>query len=231
MGKEICELKVSTEILSFFNHTDEITQISATLDRIDEMTYSYENAQSFFDYFIKTKKSRISNDFERENGYSPTGYLLGENGIYVLKDGQKKRALFKNIQIGDKEYPLEEILLSRLYNGNLIQLYLCDQFRSLREEYDSLFAGVDNYYIEKLELMAWNAQDLRETWNFLKNSNRKYQIMRFVLPDLKNYEGDLNELFYEEIPSHENYRDGDRQNSQVKNDSVQRTYRWPFNND
>lgn len=231
MGKEICELKVSTEILSFLNHTDEIPQMSATLDRIDEMTYSYENAQSFFDYFIKSNKRRISDDFERENGYSPTGYLLGENGIYVLKDGQKKRALFQNIQIGDKEYPLEEIILSRLFNGNLTQLYLCDKFRNSQGEYDSLFAGLDNQYIEKLELTICDARDIRMIWNFLKNSKRKYQIMRFVLPDLKKYEGDLNDLFYKEIPAHENYQDGGRENIVVKTEGASRSYWKPYNDD
>lgn len=226
------KLVVSTEVLSFFNHTVEYVMKEGSLEDIDDITYTYRNEESFFNYFAKCQTRELRNEFEREHGFSPTEYLLGENGVYITKDDKKIHPLYKNIKIQDKEYSLEDIILSRLYNGNLLQLYLCDKYRASTSDYDSFFSWLDESYFERIELGTYDANDVRMVWGWIKDSKRRYQLMRFLMRDYRKYEGDISKLFMESIPAHENYRNQNRvveRNSQPL--AYEYNYRPPYKDD
>lgn len=226
-----CQLVVSTEVLSFLNHTVEFVVKEATLDDIDDLTYSYRNEESFFNYYSKNKTYELRNEFERDHGFSPTGYLPGENGIYIKKGDKIIHPLYKNIKIKDKEYSVEDIILSRLYNGNLLQLYLCDKYRSSVSDYDSFFDGLDESYFERIELGTYTEDDVRMVWGWIKDSKRKFQLMRFLMTDYRNYEGDIYKLFSDLIPSKEFYRGRSRPQTTYTTPTYEYNYRPPYKDD
>ena len=223
---------VSTEIYSFVNHTIEVLMQETPLEQIDDLTYRYQNIHDFFEYFLQVKKYLVRQEFERENGFSPSGYGLGKNGIYILKDGEKIRPLFKKIEIKGVEYPLDEIILSRLYEENLLQLYECDKFRCQLGDYDSFFSELHPSEIEMLELGVFNAHEVRKIWAMLKQSTRIYPLMRFLINSYKNYEGSVNEIFCELVPAHEHPNLGNNSSRNYNgNLRMTNTYRPPYKDD
>ena len=206
MGKEIYKLKVSVEVLSFFNETNDYTYSLGSLEDIDKKTYTYNDAQSFFYINRKFIERQIAGEYERDHGYSPTGYNLGENGIYIIKGEEDRpiRALFKKIDDHDKQYELSDIIKKKLYKGNIKKFYECDQFREALGGYDSFFYGLDHELKARILTDNYTIGDVVWLWEWIKDSKRICPLMRFLLMDLEKFEGNLNEYYCETIPAKEN---------------------------
>ena len=91
MENKIYRLKVSVEVLSFFNETNDYTYSLGTLEDIDRKTYIYQDAQAFFNANRKYIEGQIRGEYEREHVYSPTGINLGEKGVYIIKGEDEKK--------------------------------------------------------------------------------------------------------------------------------------------
>lgn len=207
MGKEIYKLKVSVEILSFFNETKDHTYCLGTLEDIDNKTYIYENAQAFFNANRRYIEGRVKGDYEIEHGYSPTGINLGENGVYILKGEDEERPivpLFKKVEIRGQQYELADIIKKKLYKGNIRRFYECDQFRKALGSYDSFFYGLDKGLIARIMTDDYTSADVVWLWDWIKDSKRICPLMRFLLMDFDKFEGNLNEYYCEIMPAREN---------------------------
>ena len=111
-------------------------------------------------------------------------------------------------------------------HGNLKTLYECDKKRKDMEDYDSFFVGLDDSLLERIEIDAYNANDVLLVWNFIKSSKRKYPLMRFLLASPKD--NDFSEkwdLFNETIPSKEVIY----QERPVLSRETEHVYRHPYN--
>lgn len=230
MGKEIYKLKISIEVLSFFNETNDYIYFQGPLDEIDKQTYIYQDAPRFFNAKKKYIEGQIRGVYEREHVYSPTGINLGGNGVYIVKceNNEEKiiRPLFKKIDVGEQRYDLSDIIKNRLYKGNIRKFYECDQFREALGDYDSFFVGLDNTLLSRIMTDNYCKNDVIWVWEWIKNSKRIYPLMRFLLMDLKHFNGDLNKYYYEKIPAKENP-------TIVSTQSDERlyTYRSPYKDD
>lgn len=230
MGKEIYKLKVSVEILSFKNETNEYTYLQSSLDEIDKKTNMYINSQAFFNANRIYIEGRVKGDFEREHGFSPNGVNLGENGVYITKnvDGVELpiRPLFKRVVYEDKEYELSDIIKNKLYRGNIKYFYECDQFREALGGYDSFFNGLDHGILSRIVTEDYSSGDIVWLWDWIKDSKRICPLMRFLLMDLEHFEGNLNEYYYETIPAREKTNSTHRQSEERLY-----TYRPPYKDD
>ena len=207
MGKEIYKLRVSVEVLSFFNETNDYTYSLGALEDLDKKTYIYEDAQTFFNSNRKYIEAQVNGEYEREHGYSPTGINLGENGIYIIKGEEEDRpirALFKKIDVQDEQYELSDIIKNKLYKGNIRRFYECDQYRNAIGGYDSFFYRLDKELIARIMTGNYTSGDVVWLWDWIKDSRRICPLMRFLLMDLEKFEGNLNEYYYETIPAREN---------------------------
>lgn len=229
MNKGIYELIVSVEVYSFFNYTQDYVFMRDSLSKIDEKTMYSLDASSFFKSYEKFIYSRIRDLFEEEHGFSPTDIALGEGGIHVNKpDGEPIRALFKKIDVKDKQIDIEDIIMNRMMQGNLKTLYQCDKARNTSDDYDSLFAGLDENLLERIEIDAYSACDVKLIWDWIKTSNRKYPLMRFLLNNPNNNDySEMRDIFNETIPSKERIHE-ERAVLYRKNEY---TYRSPYNDD
>lgn len=223
--EKMCSLIISVEVYSFFNQTNDYVFLKAPLERIDEETYFYEDAKSFFESNKKNIYLKIRNEFERENCCSLTDISLGVNGVYIEKDGKRIRPLFKKIDIGDRQYNLEDIILKRLYDGNLKILYLCDSLRSINGDFDSFFKSSDVDILNRIEPEDGNIEDIRIIWERLKNSKRIYSLMRFLLFDPNKVDFYIaKDYFFENIPNREKQRESSNYVPKV-------SYRSPYKDD
>lgn len=229
MNKEIYELIISIEVYSYFNITQDYVFMRDSLSKIDEKTMSFFDASSFFRFHEKYMHGRIRGAFEEDHGFSPTGIALGEDGIYIKKpDGNPIRALFKNIDSKDKRIALDDIIMNRMLQGNLGTLYQCDKLRNTNGNYNSFFYGLDDSLLERIEIGAYNAEDVKFIWEWIKSSNRKYPLIRFLLNNPDNYSfSEMNDIFNETIPSKERTREERTFSSKP----IEYTYRPPYNDD
>lgn len=227
MNKAIYELIISIEVYSFFNYTQDYVFMRDSLDKIDDTTMRSLDASSFFKAHEKFIYSRICSSFEEKYGFSPTGIALGKDGIRINKpNGEQIRALFKKIDLNNCKIDLDDIIMNRMMHGNLKTLYECDKKRKDMEDYDSFFAGLDDSLLERIEIDAYDANDVVLVWNFIKSSKRKYPLMRFLLDSPKD--NDFSEkwdLFNETIPSKEVIY----QERPVLSRETEHVYRYPYN--
>ncbi|MDE6292498.1 MAG: hypothetical protein K2L98_02320 [Bacilli bacterium] len=230
MGREIYKLKVSVEVLSFFNETKDYTFSQGPLEDIDKKTYIYQDAQGFFNANRKYIEGQIRGEYEREHGYFPTGINLGENGIYIIKGDDEERpivALFKKINVHEQQYELSDIIKKKLYKGNIKKFYECDQFREALGSYDSFFYRLDSGLISRIITDTHTTSDVVWLWDWISDSKRICPLMRFLLMDLEHFDGNLNEYYFESIPARENPVFHESRRSNEKSYS----YRPPYKDD
>ena len=208
MGKAIYKLKVSIEAISFFVETNDYTYSQGMLEDIDRKTYRYQDAQDFFETNKKYMYALVRGEFEREYGFFPTEINLGEKGMYIIKEenGQEQmmRPLFQKISFDDKQYELSDIIKNKLYKGNIKYFYECDQFREALGGYDSFFDGIGHGVLSRIVTKEYSSSDIVWVWDWIKDSKRICPLMRFLLMNLKDFDGNLNEYYLENIPAREN---------------------------
>lgn len=176
-----CFLKIDLEVYGFKQDKLEYTLLSGPLDYLDSYTYKYESAKALF----KQKKEKIFEEIKRsyirEHGLAPTDIELGEKGIYIVKEHKEIRALFQKIMSKGQLYPLENIALSHMLKGSLLNLYKCDKKRELNDaNYQSLFSSIfidtlNN--LEKEEIVSY-------LYQIFMSSPRKFQVIRFLLMNM-----------------------------------------------
>lgn len=201
MQKEMCELVVSVFVYSFFNKTVEFVFLKDTLDKIDTLTSRYKNKEQFFSDNKRYIASRITSDFEQENGFSPTSMELGEGGIYIKKGERKISPLFDKIG----QYDIEDVVASFLSKGNLLPFYKCDKRRMDDDyTYESFFAEFDEDSKERLDKDIVTSKEIMLTLSTILLSTRRNPAVRFILTKTDNRPfKELYKLFCETIPDME----------------------------
>ncbi len=225
MEKTVCELVISIKIYSFFNETKEYVYKRAPLNQLDEFTYITLDEETFFENHKKEIYRKVSSEFEREHFSAITAIELGENGIYINKEGKRIRPLFKTIDYHETKYDVKDILLSRLFNLNLIVLFACEQYRKTIEDYDSFLEGFPYDFLERIQLGAYTKEDILLFWEGIKLSNRFYSLLRFLLGNYSHCESDeIMEEFMKEVPAKEVQR-------KTSTSSKEYTYWLPYKDD
>lgn len=190
MGKLIIWLKVYGLI------TKEIPFVFTTmnLNDLDSLTYPFQNEKEFFEknkntIFEQLKKERKLYNLE----FSPIDIelSLNKNCIYILMKERKIRVLFQNIKIKEKEVSLEELTKKEL-REKLRNIYLLDNEVKKDPNYESIFKGFDTIKIAKIKADLIKEEDIAFFWEFIKNKNRFYSIVRLLF-----FKGAFEEtLFY-----------------------------------
>lgn len=201
MQNEMCELVVSVYVYSFFNKTVEFVFLKDTLDKIDTLTSRYKNKEQFFSDNKRYIASRITSDFEQENGFSPTSMELGEGGIYIKKGERKISPLFSKIG----NYDLEDVVASYMSKGNLLTFYNCDKRRMDDDyTYESFFAEFADESKERLDKGIVTSKEVMYSLSAILLSTRRNPAVRFILTKTDNRSfKELYKLFCETIPDME----------------------------
>jgi len=223
MSTQICELIISVEIYSFFNHTLECPFKRDSLAKIDELTYRAQDAREFFQKNKKEIEQKVTILFKQKYSYALTDIELGKNGVYILEKGEKKRPLFKKIEYRHTQIDLENLILSRLYRQNLVLLYACDQYRKEIEDYASVFEDFDESFLKRIQSVQFTEEDVWLFWNSIKASSRFYFLLRFLASDYSHYKGDVIHSFLKILAKEEK--------ENTKRYEYDMNYRFPYNND
>lgn len=199
-AKLIICLKINK--LNIENFKLEFTKM--TLNNIDQLTFHYQNEEEFFASY----KSVIYKELKRKKSFSELEFLPEDielntdnrDCIYISKGKKKIRALFQNIKIKNESISIEDLVKNRFIENQMLRmLYICDG-EALRNdpEYESIFKGCKNMVFARIKANFIRDIDIEYIWNFLKNKNRFFPVLRFLLVD-----GDLNFLinnYIEKVP-------------------------------
>lgn len=182
MDEEIAKLYINIMLFGFDPKSLEYEFTSLSIKEIDEITYKYQNEEEFF----RAKKQTILNRLQKETdkydiAIQPIDIEMGENKIYIDKNGKKIHPLFKEIKIHNNAIKLEDLIKKKMYLGNLKILYRCDKKRKEDSEFESIFNGCPVNLLEKIELNLCDEQDIHLIWEFLASKKRICSIMRFLL--------------------------------------------------
>lgn len=193
MGNDV-KLIICIHIYDLFSKDIEFVYTTMSLDNIDQLTYPFENEEEFFAMnksviFERLMRRRKTYDIE----CTPSDIYLSpevKNSIYLVKKGKKIRPLFKTIQRNNETISIEELAKERLKKGMLHYLFLYDEQGTKDPNYESIFKNCDVKVYTKIKVNMLKEEDIEYIWNFLKNKNRFYPILRFILTN------DTNEMLW-----------------------------------
>lgn len=237
MQNVVCELVVSVKVYGFFDVTKNYVCMRSTLEKIDKFTIQYRSKEQFFNGILKTIKSNIVDEVEREYGFSPTLIELGPDNVFIRRDERNISPLFSRIG----NYSLDDVILKRMYDGSLTAFYKCDQRRKLDDNYQTFFADFDLEFQDRIDKRKATVQDIKYFWNSIFLDARLYSAIRFLLSNVKNVDLDdkkeideLYQRFCDIIPDtnsvtyQSNYARRDDNNNTTSNERV---YRYPYIDD
>lgn len=189
MGNDV-KLIICIHIYDLFSKDIEFVYTTMSLDNIDQLTYPFENEEEFFAMnksviFERLMRRRKTYDIE----CTPSDIYLSpevKNSIYLVKKGKKIRPLFKTIQRNNETISIEELAKERLKKGMLHYLFLYDEQGTKDPNYESIFKNCDVKVYTKIKVNMLKDEDIEYIWNFLKNKNRFYPILRFILTNGTN---------------------------------------------
>lgn len=171
----------------------------ANLGQVDKLTYSYKNADEFFEAKKNELLNRLRKEALNKGTIPPTDIELGSEGVYISKGERKILPLFKEIQVKGIEIKLEDLVKKNMLNGNLLTLYICDTKRQFDQEYVSIFKIYPKYLLEKIALDCCDKEDINMIFEFMKSDERFFSIIRFLLR--KGTPNELEEKFMTDIPN------------------------------
>ncbi len=182
-----------------------------TLNNLDLLTYSYQNAN---DFFLKNR-NKIINCIKKQipcyeiNVNFEFLELKSEIDIpiYIEMKEETLPVLFKTIRTNDKEENLEVFIKERLKNNGLYLLYLCDSYIQKDVEYESIFKNCNRHIYTKIMENLVKEEEIDYVWNFFKSKNRFFAIIRFLV-NAENMEEALD-CFSKMIPLKETRESND----------------------
>ena len=237
MERTICELVLNIKAFGFFDVTDNYVYMRDTLENIDKFTSKYRSKEHFFNDIKKSISPKIDAAIVAEHGFSTTEIELIGDGVFIRKAGRNISPLYSHIG----GYPLEDVILKRMYDGSLTALFRCDELRANSTTYDTLFTDIEYDSIDRIDAGIPTIQDVKYFWSSLQLSNRLYPTIRFLLTNLKDKDIDsmrvMNELyesFCELIPDFDEsdyMYDSARRESKPEGSGNPRSYRYPYRDD
>lgn len=231
--KEKCSLMLSLNVYPWCDEPYLHELKTGTLSEIDSFTLKFFDKFQLFASIKDEILAKISNKYLKENGIMPIDMELIGNGIYIIKNGEPKQALFTNIIYNDKSYPLESIVLANMTKGSLEAFYKCDKMHSDSIIYDSFFDGALRYVAERIEIDAIKTSDYSYVYHKLSSMKRFPEAIRFLLIDISKYSfEDLYKIFLEDIPEVEEipvFPEDKKSHREDKNQSYY--YRYPYKDD
>lgn len=199
--KAKCSLIVCLNIYPWCPEKFEYELKTATLSEIDSYTLKYKDKFHLFEAIKAEILKGISRKYLEGIGVNPIDIELTGKGIYVKKNDKDIQALFKNIFVGDKSYPLESIVISSMLKGSLDAFYKCDKKRSENIIYDSFFEGNLNGVAERLEVEPLRNSDYSFVYHELSTKKRFCEVLRFLLLNPNKYDfADLYQIYTAEVP-------------------------------
>lgn len=223
-----CELWINLNVYLMGPESKDFVLRWGNLNEIDSYTYRYQDKFALFEKEKEELLKKVRASYMQDFGLAPTDIELGKKGIYVIKDGEEKQALFQNIVLDDLSIPLEAVVLDRMVKGNLITFYKCDKRRMVDDSYQSFFDNFGYNMIDRLELECPTKQDISVFYNSILNKNRFYQAIRFLL--IKPNSSSIEEA-YEKFLSYVNLYEVTPNAGERHNHEETYYYRYPYKND
>lgn len=231
--KEKCSLMLCLNVYPWCKEPYEHELKTGTLSELDSFTLKFLDKFQLFASFKDEVLAKISNKYLKEHGIMPIDIELTGNGVYVVKNGEAKQALFNNIIYDDKTYPLESIVLSTMLKGSLDAFYQCDKKRSSSIIYDSFFDKDLRFVAERLEVGSPKQSDYLYVYRNILNTKRFCEVLRFLLIDPRKYDFDeLYQIYVEDIPEvEEEVSIPDTSKSHNDKETRNYYYRYPYKDD
>lgn len=229
---ETCELIVCLDISPWYSETKEHVLFKGTMSTIDSYTLRYKNSFEFYESIKNDVIKKVNNESLMNIGLLPTEVKLSSRGIYIYKDGRPIRALFKEMDYGERVYSLQDLIFYAMSKGGLKYLYLCDKKRVSEEtDYQSFFKDTLRYVSERLEIDGQRKSDYIYVLKDITSKRRYSEVARFLLRflSLKLDQITFDEIYSMFVRDVSNYEVFERKNETEKsNDNVGYYYRWPY---